>query len=89
MINIDDSDYTPEGCTCSYPFKSVSETGSNGGSIRYCYRPYTEEELNKKNAGQCERYINQCSKINQISCRNIFSYCDKNNAITIDDIINL
>lgn len=46
--------------TCSPPFKQIIEKGSNNGNICYCYRPYTEEELNIMNAGECERYTNQC-----------------------------
>lgn len=95
VLNVkSDVDYTPEGCfgttgcwqycntfgSCSSPFKAVTETGSNDGNICYCFRPYTEEELNKKNAGQCERYINQCLKleISEHSCRLAYNRCDKN-----------
>lgn len=96
ILNVkSDVDYTPEGCfgttgcwtycsnlmgTCSSPFKEVTETGSNGGNICYCYRPYTEEELNKKNAGQCERYTKQCLTLSSasVSCANALNKCDKN-----------
>lgn len=89
-----DADYTPEGCfgttgcwtycsnlmgTCSSPFKRVIEEGSNGGNNCYCYRPYTEEELNKKKAGECERFINQCFSLSnsQYSCNRALATCDK------------
>jgi hypothetical protein len=64
--------------TCSSPFKEITETGSNGGSICYCYRPYTEEELNIMNAGECERYTNQCFSLSfaSVSCANALKICD-------------
>lgn len=87
-----DVDYTPEGCfgttgcwtycnqlgSCSSPFKRVIEEGSNGGYICYCFRPYTEEELNKKKADQCERFINQCFSLSGgYSCNRALATCDK------------
>lgn len=65
--------------TCSSPFKEITETRSNGGSVCYCYRPYTDEELNIMNAGECERYSNQCLGLSlaSTSCANALKYCDK------------
>lgn len=94
LIVKSDVDYTPDGCfgttgcwtycsnlmgTCSSPFKQIIEKGSNDGNICYCYRPYTEEELNKKNAGQCERYSNQCLSLSlaSVSCANALNKCNK------------
>lgn len=65
--------------TCSSPFKQITEKGSNNGNICYCYRPYTEDELNIMNAGECERYSNQCLGLSSAStsCANALKYCDK------------
>lgn len=91
-----DVDYQPDGCsgttgcwryceghfgTCPSGFKQIIEDDAKGDSnLCYCYRPYTKEELKKKNAGQCERYINQCFSLSNsnTSCGNVFKFCGKN-----------
>lgn len=90
-----DVDYIPDGCTgttgcwkqcggligsCPTGFKQVTESDSRGfNNICYCYRPYTEEELKKKNAGQCERYTKQCLTLSlaSVSCANALNKCNK------------
>lgn len=64
--------------TCSSPFREITEKGSNDGNICYCYRPYTEEEINLMNAGECTRYSNQCFSLSlaSTSCANALKICD-------------
>lgn len=64
--------------SCYTPFKSITETGSNGGNICYCYRPYTKEEINSLTKDNCADYSYQCLtfEISDTSCSLAHQYCD-------------
>lgn len=63
---------------CSGNFKRIYEEVPGYTVGCYCFRPFTDSELNKINADDCDSYINQCLKGENYyhSCISIKPTCD-------------